>query len=171
MGEAEHRPAARRGEGIERGRLHLDREDAGVHRRVDRLCRLAEGCVRGPAGADLHRDAGLAERLPAQAHQARVCLAVVCGRQIVIAGALVAQRAIDDDEVGRRLGRQDLARRGYAEEEPAAGSEQLLRHQHREGGPDDAADDADLVTIDLEGVEVGMVAGPARVLAGASRRQ
>ena len=61
----------------------------------------------------------------------------------MIAGALVAQRAVDHDEIGRRALRDDLAGRGHADQKAAAGNEELLGEQHGKGGADRAADDAE----------------------------
>ena len=79
----------------------------------------------------------------------------------MIARSLVAQRAVDQDEIGRRPDRIDLAGRRNANEQPAAGREELLGDQHGEGCADRAADDPDLAdAIEIEGKKLGMVAGP-----------
>jgi hypothetical protein len=82
-------------------------------------------------------------------------------RQVVIARPLVAQRALDQDEVRRRLQRRDLPRRCNADEQATSGSEQLFRDQHGEGCADGAADYADRQAAVFEEMEIGMVAGPA----------
>ena len=79
----------------------------------------------------------------------------------MIAGALVAQRALDHDEIGRGAERRDLARRGHADEKPASRGEQLLGEQHGKRRADRAADDAEAHRRVLELEQLGMVAGPA----------
>ena len=61
----------------------------------------------------------------------------------MVAGPLVAQGAVDDDKIGRRSGRHDLAGRGDAEQQTAAAREQFFRDQDRERSADRAADNAD----------------------------
>ena len=60
-----------------------------------------------------------------------------------MAGPLVAQRAVDQHEIRRRTHRNDLPGRGHADQQAAAGDEQLLRHQHGERRPHRQPDDAD----------------------------
>ena len=79
-----------------------------------------------------------------------------------MAGALVAQRAVDQHEVGCRAGRHDLSRRGDADEQAAAGGEELLGHQHRERGADRTSDDAEELAVLRHRDEIGVVAGPFR---------
>jgi len=81
----------------------------------------------------------------------------------VIARPLVAQRALDQDEVGRRAHRHDLAGRRHADEEPAPRSEELLGDKHGEGCANRAADDTELELCLAEAVELGVIAGPVRV--------
>ena len=80
----------------------------------------------------------------------------------MIAGALIAQRALDHDEIRRGAERRDLARRGHADEKPASRREQLLGEQHGKSGADRAADDAEAHRRVLELEQLGMIAGPAR---------
>jgi hypothetical protein len=87
----------------------------------------------------------------------------------VIAGAFVAQGAVDDDEVGRRLNRKDLAGRGHADEETAARGKQLFRNKHRKCGADRVADDAVLPLPAAKDVELGVVTGPAGMTVSAFR--
>ena len=79
----------------------------------------------------------------------------------MVAGPFVAQRALDDDEIGRRSGRDDLPGRGEAYQHPAAAREQLFRDQDGKGGTDRAADDPDGLIAEHEGIERGVIAGPA----------
>src|SRR5262245_57169739 len=82
----------------------------------------------------------------------------------MVAGPLVAQRAVDEDEVGRWADRGDLAGRRDANEQSAAGREKLLRDQHGEWRADGAADDTDLAEAgEIEGKELGVIAGPSFV--------
>ena len=71
----------------------------------------------------------------------------------MVARAFVAQRPVDQDEIGRRPLRDDLPGRGHADEKAAAGDEQLLGQQHGERGADRAADDAEAFSGMLEFVE------------------
>ena len=80
----------------------------------------------------------------------------------MVAGALVAQRAVDHDEIGRLAERRDLAGRGHADEKPAPRREQLLGDQHGKSGADRAADDAEAHRRVLELEQFGVIAGPAR---------
>jgi hypothetical protein len=89
----------------------------------------------------------------------------------VVAGALVAERALDQHEVRRgREVRRDAAGGGDAEQQPAARGEELLGQQHREGGADRPADRADGVADSrrLEAHQLRVVAGPAAVRARAA---
>ena len=80
----------------------------------------------------------------------------------MITRPLVAQRAVDQDEVRRRSDGIDLAGRGNADEQSAAGREELLGDQHGERRADGAADDADLAdAVEIEGKKLGVVAGPS----------
>ena len=56
----------------------------------------------------------------------------------MIAGSFVPKRPVDDDEIWRLAHRNNLARRGYADEQLAAGGKEFLGHQHGEGGTDRA---------------------------------
>src|ERR1700726_1902134 len=78
----------------------------------------------------------------------------------MVTRALVAQRAVDQDEIGRRPLLDDLPGRGHADQQPAAGGKQLLGQQHRKGGTYGAADDAEMLAPVLEFVEVGVVTRP-----------
>jgi hypothetical protein len=142
MGEADHRTTAGRGERIERRRLHFDGEDAGGT--AQRNCRLglAERRVRRPGRANMGRVAGLRERVAGECEEAGIGGCIGRGRKVVIARALVPHRTLDQDVIGRRPGVNDLAGRGDVHQKPAARSEQLLGHQHRERAADHTADDA-----------------------------
>src|SRR5436190_20813728 len=75
--------------------------------------------------------------------------------------ALVAQRAVDQNEIGWRPLLDDLPGRSHADQQAAAGGKQLLRQQHGKGGTHGAADDAEMLVPVREFVEVGVVTGPA----------
>src|SRR5262249_27422414 len=82
------------------------------------------------------------------------------GVRIVVARAFVAQRSTDDDEIRRRLGRDNLSCRRHAQQQPAAAREQLLRNQDRERRAHRAADDADGPPGKRERIEFRVVARP-----------
>ena len=89
----------------------------------------------------------------------------------MVADTLVAQRPIDQHEVGRRgAHRRQLAGRGHAQQQLAAAGEELLGDQHREGRADGAADDAELDATVLEPMELGVVAGPGGLEPRPARR-
>ncbi len=56
--------------------------------------------------------------------------------------SLVAEPAIDNDEIRRRVYRENLLSLRHADEELAAGGEELLGDQDRERTADGAADNA-----------------------------
>ncbi len=78
----------------------------------------------------------------------------------MVTRALIAQRAVDHHEIGRASRGSDLPRRSEADQKLAPGGEQLLGHQHREGRPDDTADNPDPAPGKVECVEFGVIAGP-----------
>jgi hypothetical protein len=78
MRKAQDRPFARGREGIERRRLHFDRQDTGRLRCPDRIGGLAERRIRRPGGPDLDRHAGSGERGSSEPNQAPSA-AIVCG--------------------------------------------------------------------------------------------
>ena len=169
--EAEHRPIACGGKGIERRRFHFDRQDAGFLGGRDRLGRLAKRRIRRPGGADLRRHARRSQGLLSKPDQALVGQAVLGGRQIVVARSFVSERPVDDDEIRRRLRRNNLACRCHTYKQLAARGEELLGDQNREGGADGAADNAIIYPLMFEGMEVGVIAGPQRRTASATRRE
>jgi hypothetical protein len=79
----------------------------------------------------------------------------------MIAGALVAQGAINDDEIGSRARRCDLARGCEAEQEAAAAGEQFFGDQNGEWRADGTADDAHRLAGQFEGIQLRVVTGPA----------
>src|SRR3954467_2212021 len=81
----------------------------------------------------------------------------------MIAGALVPQRLLDQDEVRGRPERRDLARRRHADQQATARDEHLLGNQYRVGCADGAAYDAVLAAAVLEAVKVAVVAAPGRI--------
>ena len=89
----------------------------------------------------------------------------------MIAGSLVPERPIDDDEVRRLANRQDLSGRSHADEQPTTGGEKLLGDEDGERRADRRTDDAIPDAAAIERVEMGVVAGPGRVTIGAPRRR
>ena len=133
-----------RGEGVEGRGLHLDREQTSGRHGVDRLLCLAKRRIGGPGGATLDSDAKMDKGPGDRLHQHRIGLAELCRRQVVVAGALVPQGSLDQDEVGRRAQLGEAPCRGHADEQPAARREQLLGHQHGKRRADCAADKTEL---------------------------
>src|SRR6202022_662343 len=95
-------------------------------------------------------------------NQPRFRLSKFRGGQVMIARSLVTQCPVDYDEVWRWTLRHDLAGRSNANQETAAGNEELFGEQHSEGSTDGAADDSKRGASRLELVEVGVIAGPGR---------
>ena len=154
--------SGRPGKGVERRRLHLDRDDAGGGARRDRRLRFAKRRVGGPARTAMN---GLADRRRAalgERHHRRIGLGPGRRRQVVIARPLVAQGPVDDDMVGWRPEVADLTRGRDADQEPAAGHEALFGDEHREGRTDRVADDAVSDAIAFPFPELRMIAGPVR---------
>lgn len=100
MGEAQNRLLTGGGEGIKRGRFHLDSEEAAGAHGFDRLRRFPERRIGGPDGAALHRLTDPGEGTCHSRDQRAVGMAEFRRRQIVVTGALVAQCPVDQDEVG-----------------------------------------------------------------------
>src|SRR5262245_42831164 len=170
--EAEHRDARGAREGIERGGLHLDREHTLGAGALDGFGGLPKRRIRRPARADDGIESLLGERRARHRDQARIGFRELSRCGVVIARAFIAQRALDDHEIGRRSGRNDLARRCQAENQAAPAGEQLLLHQHVEGRSHRAADDPRDLLAERQGVELRVIAGPSRErmrLPGATR--
>ncbi len=148
-------------EGVERRSLHLDGENPFGARRRDSLGRFAERGVGRPART---HDAAMVQRRQGfgrRRHQFRVRFGKLGGRRVVVARSLIAQAAIDDDEVGRRPCRGNLPCGSQGHQQTATAGEQFLCDKDREGRADDAAHNSDLMRAQRERVEVGVVAGPA----------
>ena len=84
----------------------------------------------------------------------------------MVARAFIAQRAVDQDEIRRRPLRNNLPRRGDADEEATSGDKQLFCEQHGKRSAHGAADDAETLCHMFEFVKLGMIACP--VLAAVS---
>jgi hypothetical protein len=63
-------------------------------------------------------------------------------REIVIAGSLVSEGPIYDDEIGWRANWPDLSGRGHADQQPATRGEKLLGDEHCERRADRRTDEA-----------------------------
>ena len=109
MSEGQHGLAARFREGIERGRLHLDGEQAFVLHRGDGFFGLAERRVGGPGRTAVNRDPQLVERALHHGQESVIGGTEWCRRSVMITGPFVAQRAVDQDEVRWLLQRKKLA--------------------------------------------------------------
>src|SRR3990170_266164 len=169
VSEAHHWPPTGASKSVERGRLHLHRQDTARAAGLDGRSGLAKRSVGGPRGPALQRNPDAREAGRHQSDQPCVGVAVVPRRQVVIAGAFVPEGALDEDEVRRLTDRRDLSGGGQAEEETAARGEELLRHEDREGGPDGPAHDAVADSRAVKHVEVGVIARPPGPAPGAAR--
>jgi hypothetical protein len=69
MRDADYGSTARLRKWVERGRLHLDRENSGPQWGVDRRLRFPKGGVGRPGGADLRRDSGGSKRFARELNQ------------------------------------------------------------------------------------------------------
>ena len=78
----------------------------------------------------------------------------------MVAGPLIAQRAVDHDEVGRLPRRENLTRRGEANHELAPAGKQLLSNKDGEGRTNDPANNSDTVAAEVERIEFGVIARP-----------
>ena len=89
-------------------------------------------------------------------------------RHVMRAGALVAQGAVDQHDIGRLAQIGDLPRRRDVDQKPAPRGKKLLGHQHRERRANGTADDAGGAAIAQgEFEQFGMVARPTRAWRGA----
>ena len=86
----------------------------------------------------------------------------------MVAGALITQCLVDENEIGRRSELGDLPGGSHADEEPASGREQLLRDQNGKRRADRTADQAHFDAACGEAVELGVIAGPAGIQTCAS---
>jgi hypothetical protein len=118
-------------------------------------------------GSDAHGHSGRRERRARERGQTDIGLAVLGCRQVVIARAFIAQRAIDHNEIRRSLHRGDLAGGRNAEQKTATRREKLLGDQNGKCGSDRATHDTVFVAVVTENVQLGVIAGPALVAAGA----
>ncbi len=100
--------------------------------------------------------------------QGSIQVAVRCGRQIVVARPFVAQGLLDEDHIRGLAHREDLPRRGDADQELAARGEEFLGHQHREWSANHTPDDAILYLVLHKGIEHGVVARPVGMAACAT---
>src|SRR5439155_231429 len=109
MRKTEKRRTARAGKGIKSRGFHLDRQYAFGSRSFYRRGRFAECRIRGPCRTDKNRLLTPRKRGGRACDQARVRVCVVARRGVVVAGAFVAQGAIDDDKVPRAAPRRTLS--------------------------------------------------------------
>ena len=61
-------------------------------------------------------DTGIPQDLCGPRDQFRIGVGIIGGRLVVIAGAFIAQGALDQDIIGRRRDRFQLPGRGYADQ-------------------------------------------------------
>src|SRR5262245_60245581 len=160
MRQAEYRRAIRAGKGIKSRGFHLDRQDAFGPRRFDRRRRFAERRVRGPSCTDKKRLLALSKRGGRSCDQARVRVRVVARRGVVVAGALIAQGAIDDDKVRRRAARRDLPRRCEAEQEPTSAGKHFFGNQHSKWRADSTANNSYRLPRQFKAIQLCVIARP-----------
>ena len=160
MRKTEKRRTARAGKGIKSRGFHLDRQYAFGSRSFYRRGRFAEWRVGGPCRTDKKRLLTLLKRGGRACDQARVRVCVVARRGVVVAGAFVAQGAIDDDKVRRGAARGDLARRCEAEQEPAAAGEQFFGNQNSKWRADNRADNPYRLSGQFKAVQLCVIARP-----------
>ncbi len=118
------RTPAARAKAQKRRRLHFDRKNALVSRRLNGVGGFAERRVRCPARADNAARPCPCERRGSHSHQ--IGVGELGRRSIVIGRALVAQRAVDHHEIGWGPGRGNLPRRGQAHEQLASARKQFF---------------------------------------------
>ena len=116
--ETEHRFVAHARERVEGGGFHLDRKHALGPRHFD--CSGSFWMRVGrPARQDVRVLPQSAQRRPCSLDETGIGFGKCVRDSIVIAGALIAQRAVDDDKIGWLSGGYDLASRGQADQELA----------------------------------------------------
>jgi hypothetical protein len=80
----------------------------------------------------------------------------------MVAGPFIAQGAVDHDKVRRLPCRDNLTRRGEADQQVAPAGKQLLGYKDGEGCTNDPANNPDLLPAEVECVEFGVITGPTR---------
>src|SRR5258708_26671831 len=145
MNQRENRNADGLREGVKCCCLHLDPKNSLLSGRLNRLSRLAKRRIRGPGGADHHAWSVSRNGLRRCFDKPWVSLGEFGSGCVVVARPLVAQRAIDNNEIGRRARRHDLTCRCEAEQKPTAAREQFFRDQDRERGAHDPSNNAYLL--------------------------
>ena len=171
MGDAENRAPSSRSEGVERGRLHLHRQQARFAGLIDRSRGFAKRRIRRPCCADLDGERSPRQGVTRELDKDGVAAAKIGGREIMIAGSLVSERPIDENEVRRRANGQDLSSRSHADEQPATRGEKLLGDENGERSADRRTDDAIPNAATFERIEMRVVARPGVVSTSASRRR
>src|SRR5512138_3172490 len=109
MCEADDRVALRGRQGVKRGCLHLDGGDPRSTTVRNHRLRLTKWRIGGPACADGERHLLLIPAAPQLVAQQGCEVAIARGREVVIAGSLVAQGALNQQEVRWRTERGDLS--------------------------------------------------------------
>jgi hypothetical protein len=84
---------------------------------------------------------------------------------LLVARPFVTQGAVDQNEIGWRPDRRQLAGRRHADQKRATGSKQLLGDQHGEGCAHRAAHDPEFDSGLVGAIEICMVASPGRIAA------
>ena len=83
----------------------------------------------------------------------------------MVAGPFIAQRAVNHDEVRRLPCRDNLTRRGEANQQLAPAGKQLLGDKNGEGRANGPAYDPDPVAAEVECVEFRVITGPTQRIA------
>src|SRR5665647_55788 len=148
---------------VERGGFHFNAGGPALDGGGDGCARFAVGSVGGPGPGGDHWLAQIVHGGFETGFEVAGQSAPGCGRQVVQAGAFVAQGLVDEDEVGRVCQWLELAGGGDGDDQVSAAGEQLLGDQDGEGGSDCAADHSDSCPGQVGDAHVGVVARPAGV--------
>ena len=89
----------------------------------------------------------------------------------MIARPFIAERAVDHDEVRRRLHRKNLTCGRHADEKLAPRGKELFRDQDGECRADGATDDAVLEPLVIKSVEIGVITRLSRMPTSPSCRK
>ncbi len=145
---------------VEGGGLHFHRQDTLGATPRDHRFRLPKRRIGRPTGAHVQGKPPLVPMCADHLAQGGMQVAVRRGRRIMVACPLVAQGFLNEDYVRRLAQWEDLARRGDADQQLAARSEQFLGHQHRKRSAHHPPDNAVGHILMHERIQARMVTGP-----------
>ncbi len=163
VGETNHPATAGGGVGIQSGSLHLHAYCSGTCRGLDRRRGFPVGGVGRPGRPGQHGAGQVVESTSQTGVQTGTEVAPPARRQVMGAGALIAQGPLEKHEA--RNGRKgcDLAGGGDAHDHLSTGCGQLLSDQHRKRCSHRHADHPDLDAVEVSHPHLGVVAGPPRM--------